>query len=68
MRKMPDECPEIYSKLMEGKFIVKTTNGLFNSVSPEMKLEQTINRSQKISGSIVGQTKKDSYVSDFGHQ
>ena len=65
MHKLPDECPEIYSKLMEGKFIVKTTNGPFNSVSPEMKLEQTIDRSQKISGSIVGQTKKDSYVSEW---
>ena len=30
-----------------------------------MKLEQTINRSQKISGGIVGQTKKDFYVCEW---
>ena len=30
-----------------------------------MKLEQTINRSQKSSGGIVGQTKTDSYVSEW---
>ena len=50
---------------MEQKFVVKTTNGVFNSVSPDMKLEQTISRSQKSSGGIVGQTKTDSYVSEW---
>ena len=30
-----------------------------------MKLEQTINRSQKSSGDIVGQTKTDSHVSEW---
>ena len=65
MRKLSDEYPEIYSQVMEGKFVVKTINGAFNSVSPDMKLEQTINRSQKSSRGIVGQRKKDSYVSEW---
>ena len=50
---------------MEGKLVVKTTNAAFNSVSSDMKLEQTINRSQKSSGGIVGQTKTDSYISEW---
>ena len=65
MRKTPDEYPEIYSQFMEEKFVAKTTNGAFNSMLPDMKLEQTIHRSQESSGGIVGQTKTDSYVSEW---
>ena len=42
MRKLSDEYPEIYSQVKEEKFVVKTINGAFNSVSPDMKSEQTI--------------------------
>ena len=62
MRKLPDEYPEIYSQFIEGKFVVKTTNGAFNPVAPDMKLKQTINRSQKSSGGIVGQKKTLMFV------
>ena len=58
MRQLPDEYPETYSQFRDGKFVVKTTNDAFNSVSLDMKLEQTINRTRKSSGGIVGQTKK----------
>ena len=50
---------------MKGKFSVQTTKGSFKAVAPDMKLEQTINRSQKSTGGIIGQTKSDAYVSEW---
>ena len=50
---------------MEGKFIVKTKCGSINAVSPDMKLEQTIQRSKKSTGGIIGQTRQDSYISEW---
>ena len=47
MRKLPQDYPEIYKEFMKGKFVVKTKKGSFNAVSPDMKLEQTIQRSKK---------------------
>ena len=32
MHKLPDEYSEIYSQFMEGKFVVKTTNGAFSLI------------------------------------
>ena len=65
MRKLPFEHPEIHLEFMKGKFVVQTIPGSFKATSPGMKLEQTINRSQKSSGGIIGQTKTDSYVSEW---
>ena len=48
MRKLPQDNPEIYKEFIKGKFAVKTEKGSFNAVSPDMKLEQTIQRSKKI--------------------
>ena len=62
MRKLPTEHPEIYEEFVNGQFVVQMHPGSFKTTSPGMKLEQTINRSQKSSGGIVGQTKADSYV------
>ena len=50
---------------MEGKFVVKSKDGTFNAVSPDMKLEQTIQRSKKSPGGIIGQTRQDSYISEW---
>ena len=52
---------------MKGKFVVKTNTGNFNAVAPDMKLEQTIQKSKKGTGGIIGQTKKDSFVTEW-HQ
>ena len=59
------EKPEIYKQLDEGKFVVQTNKGKFKAVSPDMKLEQTINRLQKSAGGIIGQTKTDLYVCEW---
>ena len=47
MRKLPEEYPEIYKNYLDGKFVVKIGHGHFNAVAPDMKLEQTIQRSKK---------------------
>ena len=50
---------------MEGKFVVKTTPGTSNAVSPEMKLEQTIPCSKKSQSGIIGQTSMEAYVTEW---
>ena len=49
---------------MKGKFDVKTQIGNFNRVSPDMNLEQTIQRSKKSAAGIIGQTRQLSYVTE----
>ena len=51
---------------MEGKLVVKSNPGYFKAVAPDMKLEQTIQRSQKSFGGIIGQTKQVGYVTECG--
>ena len=38
---------------------------MFNAVSLDMKLEQTIQRSQKSSKGIIGQTRRNEYVTEW---
>ena len=42
---------------MSGQFVVKEQAGYFNAVAPDMKLEQSIQRSSKNHRGIVGNTK-----------
>lgn len=50
--------PEIFKCFLRGQFVVKDKGaGNFNAVAPDMKLEQSIQRSSKSVGGIVGQTK-----------
>ena len=65
MQKLKHKHPDLYHHFCAGKFVVQTSVGKFKSVSPDMKLEQTINRSQKSFGGIVGETRRDSYVSEW---
>ena len=65
MRKLPDEYPEIYKNFLDGKFVVKTGHGHFNAVAPDMKLEQTIQRSKKGAGGVVGQMKHEAFVTEW---
>ena len=56
----------LYEKFMEGHFVVKDREGKFNSVSPDMKLEQTIQRSIKdVSGGILGEQRRSHYVAEW---
>ena len=65
IKKLETENPYLYEKLMQGHFVVKDKEGNFNSVAPDMKLEQTIQKSQKSSKGIVGQTRKSNYVAEW---
>ena len=47
MRILPTEHQEIYQHFMTGKFVVQTSHGRFCGVAPDIKLEQTIQRSKK---------------------
>ena len=48
MRKLPIEYRDIYKEFMKGKFVVKTHISNFNGVSPDIKLEQTAQRSKSV--------------------
>ena len=48
-----------------GEFVVKGKPGTFNNVSPDMKLEQTIQRSKKSQSGIIGQTRQNNYVTEW---
>ena len=50
---------------MKGTFVVKTQIGNFNGLSPDMKLEQTIQWSKKSVAGIIGQTRQLSYVTEW---
>lgn len=62
MRWLEEEHPEVYQKFKAGHFVVRQTKLPFSAVSPDMKLEQTIQRSQKSSKGIIGQTRQHMYV------
>ena len=49
------ENPYLYEKFIQGHFVVKDKQEKFNSVSPDMKLEQTIQRASKDPGGIIGE-------------
>ena len=46
MRTLKDDHPELHAEFVKGHFVVKSNTGSFNAVAPDMKLEQTIQRSQ----------------------
>ena len=46
-------------------FFIKQINGSFNAVSPDMKLEQSIQRRQKIAQGIIVQPKNAKHVAEW---
>ena len=48
--------PELYDALVKRNFVVKRKPGPFNAVSPDLALEQTIQRSAKMSYGLIGKT------------
>ena len=50
---------------MNGDFVVKTKMGRFSAVAPDTKLEQTIQRSAKSVGGIIGTSKVLDYVTEW---
>ena len=59
------ENPYLYEKFVQGQFVVKDKKGKFNSVSPDMKLEQTIKSASKDRGGIIGEQRKETYVAEL---
>ena len=53
IKALESENPYLYEKFMQGHFVVKDKRGKFNSVSRDMKLEQTIRRAGKDPGGII---------------
>ena len=52
MRQLPQNYPELNDNFLKGLFAVKQSQGNFNTVAGDLKLEQTINRSPKSVGGI----------------
>ena len=46
-----------YEQFLNGFFVIKENQGRSTAVIGDLKLEQTINRSQKSVGGIIGQTR-----------
>ena len=62
---LPTEHPKICKLFFSGHFVVKTNTGSFNGVAPDMKLEQTIQRSKKSSGGVIGEKSNKKFVIEW---
>lgn len=62
--KTANDHPEIFKQLMAVSFVVKQLNGSFNAAFPDMKLEESIQKSQKSARGIIVQTRKVQHVSE----
>ena len=65
MRKLAQDAASVFENFKAGKFMVKRTEGQFTAVGADMCLEQTINRSQKSAGGIIGSTKRKQFVAQW---
>ena len=65
MQGLKESAPDVFAAFMEGKFSVKRNVGHFNSVGADMCLEQTINRSSKGKGGVVGETKRKEFFTSW---
>ena len=59
------EYPDVLQHFNNGQFVVQPSPGSFKANSPDMRLEQTIQRSKKSPGGIIGQTRKEAYISEW---
>ena len=65
LKQLKIKHPDLYQEFLKGNHVIKTRDGKFNAVAPDMKLEQTIQRSAKSSGGIIGASKKVDYVTEW---
>ena len=65
MRKLPEDAPTVYENFKAGKFVLKRTQGKFNSVGGDMCFEQMITQSQKSAGGIIGSSKRKHFVAQW---
>ena len=62
MGMLQKEYPDVLQHFNNGQFVVQTSPG---ANSPDMRLEQTIQRSKISPGGIIGQTQKEAYISEW---
>ena len=65
MCRLPETSPTTHVAFMEGRFAIKRTPGSFNAIGADMALEQTINKAQKSSSGIIGNSRKKNYVAKW---
>ena len=59
MKALPTTAPKVHEEFLKGNFVVRRTTRRFSSVSPDMALEQTLNKDVKNHGGIIGISNKD---------
>ena len=65
LKSLKYDHPKFYAAFMKGDFVIKTSKGPSNAVAVDMKLEQTIQRSAKSVGGIIGRSKAVDYVTEW---
>ena len=65
MYRLPNTSPATHRAFRKGKLAINRTPGLFNAVGADMAMEQTINKSQKSSSGIIGNSRKKNYVANW---
>ena len=59
MQLMEQRAPGVLCEFRKGNFTVKRTSKKFLAVSPDMALEQTINRDVKCQGGLIGKSSSE---------
>ena len=59
MKALPTTAPEVHEEFLKGNFVVRRTTRRFSSVSPDMALEQTLNKDVKNHSGNNGIPNKD---------
>lgn len=62
MLMLEKNAPEVYEKFVSGRFTVKRSAVPFTSVATDQALEQTINKTSKSTGGVIGSTRKKETV------
>ena len=64
IKALESENPYLYEKIMQRHFLVKDKQGKLNSVSIDMKHEQTIQRASKDPSGIIREQRKETYAAN----
>ena len=65
LKNVKNKLPSLYNTFLVGHFVIKTAAGVFNAVSGDMKLEQTIQRSSKSCHGIIGDQRSLEFVTQW---
>ena len=65
LKQLEQNHPALYHEFLKGSHVIKCQQKSFSAVSADMKLEQSIQRSAKSSGGIIGASKITDYVTEW---